>query len=150
MMVAAWMGGDNTGLLDQAGQVAAFDQFEHQIRVAVLLTGVEDGNDIRVIELADGTRFGQQQFLGFRAGQCQMERLDGDLALQLRVPAKIDDALGPATEFFLDFESTDLLWYHVGVRLEGFDGCCCGRACSGQPRRQLSKFGEGHKAWLWC
>ena len=70
---------------------------------------------MRVIEVGDGTGFGQVGIGGFGAiHQLAVRHLDGDEPLQLIIVGQIDEAEAALTEHFLDAVATNLLWLRSG------------------------------------
>ena len=96
------------------GQAAALDVLEHQIGIAVLLAGVEDRHDVGMAQLADRARLVHQRLLARLVPALQVQRLDGDLALQVGVMGQVDDALRPGAENAEDVEFADFLRVGAG------------------------------------
>ena len=109
------------GLLEPRGEVGAVDVLRDDEAGAVLgAADIEDGNDVRMIEVGDGAGFGQVGFGGFGAiHQLAMRHLDGDEPLQLVVVGEIDEAEAALTEDFLDAVATDVLRLRGGNAIDG-------------------------------
>lgn len=71
---------------------------------------------------ADGTRLGNQGVVAFAIGTGKMQRLDRHFALELRIPGKIYDALGSASEFTANLKATDHLFHGVILACRGVAG----------------------------
>ena len=100
--------------LEHLVEAATLDILENQIGIATLLAGIENRHDIGMAQLADRTRLGQQRRRGLRIAAGKMHGLDRHLALQLRVPCQIDDALRAASQLAANLESTNGLC-HAGI-----------------------------------
>ena len=88
-------------------QTATVNVFEDQIKIARLFTGVMDGHDVRMVQLADRARLIQQNGIHLRIRLGKVQRLDRHFALQLRIPGEIDDALATSSQFAADLETAD-------------------------------------------
>lgn len=125
---------DGATLLDVRAEVVAGHVLEHQIDVAVFLARLEDRHDARVAQAADCARLGEQRGVVALFGSAEMQRLDRHLALELRVPCQVDDALRAASEFASNFESPDLACHECG---EG------GQVCATDRYIVPKRFGQG-------
>jgi hypothetical protein len=86
---------------------ATLDILEHEVGIAVLFAGIEDRHDVRVAQLADCARLVHQCAFACLVPAGEMQRLDGDLALQMGIVGQIDDALCPGAEHAEDVELAD-------------------------------------------
>ena len=98
------------------GQVLARHVLEDQVEIAALFARLENRHDIRVAQLADHARLVEQDAILRRIGTTEMQRLDGNLALQLRIEAEIDRALGTAPELATHLETTDTPGHSVSIQ----------------------------------
>ena len=82
------------GLLEPRGEVGAVDVLRDDVAGELLgAADIEDGHDVRVVEVGDGAGFGQVGFGGFGAiDELAMRHLDGDEPLQLVVVGEVDEA----------------------------------------------------------
>lgn len=87
----------------------ALDVLEHQVMTAVMFYRVVEGNDIGVVELADDARFLQQKADFFRGG-AGADRLECDLAPQMRVVREVHAALRALAQRARDLEAA----YRIG------------------------------------
>ena len=94
---------------DQLVQRLALDALHHNIRRAVVVAQIVDGNDIGVVEAAGPAALlveaGQHIVV---AGEALGEGLDGHLAADLLVDAAIDDAHAAAAEHVDDLVLADV------------------------------------------
>jgi len=98
------------------GQVLARHILEDQIKIAAFFARLEDRHDIRVAQFADHARLVEQDTILRRIGTTEMQRLDRNLALQLRIEAEIDRALGTAPELATHLETTDTPGHSVSIQ----------------------------------
>ncbi len=82
------------GVLQPCGKVGPVDVLrDDEARAVGGAAHVIDGNDVRVVEVGDGSRFGQVGFGGFGTiHQLAVRNLDGDEPLQLVVVGEVDEA----------------------------------------------------------
>ena len=99
------------GLLEPRGEVGAVDVFRDDETGELLgAADIEDGNDVRVIEVGDGAGFGQVGFGIFESiHQFAMRHLDGHRALQLVVVGQIDEAEAALAQHSFDPVATDAI-----------------------------------------
>ena len=99
------------GLLEPGAEISAVDVLRDDVARTILgAADIEDGNDVRVIEVGDGAGFGQVGFGIFGTiHQLAMRHLDRDETLQLLVVGEIDEAEAAPSQQFLDPVSTDAL-----------------------------------------
>ena len=104
------------GLLEPGGEVGAIDVLRDDVAGAVFgATDIEDRNDVRMIEVGDGTGFGQVGIGGFGViHQLAVRQLNGDEPLQLIVVGQIDEAEAALTEDLLYAVATNVLWLRSG------------------------------------
>ena len=80
-------------------QRRALQKFGYHVRRVAVGADVEDGKDVRVIELARRTRLLFESTQAVRvAGTCRMEDLDGHVAIQPRIAGAVDLAHAAAAE----------------------------------------------------
>ena len=94
-------------LTNLALQGFAVDKFEHQVGSAILHANVENADDVGMLQLADGARLGQQLIdvaVELKSG-FQIDRLDGDLAIQIRIVCEVNNTLAALAEHLVDVES---------------------------------------------
>ena len=118
------------GLLEPRGEVGAVDVLRDDEAGELLgAADIEDGNDVRVVEVGDGAGFGQVGFGVFGAGdQLAMRHLDGDRPLQLVVVGQVDQAEAALAQEPFDPIATDV-GGHGGPSpgVEGLPGVFGGR-----------------------
>ena len=89
--------------LEAVGERAAFDQFQGEERLAVVLADLEDLDDVRVLQLGGGRRLGPEPGELVGPGVAGPEdHLEGDEAVQRLLPRLVDDAHAAATELGQD------------------------------------------------
>ena len=85
------LGGEQRAGVEDLAEGAAGQVLEDQVRLAVLLAPVVDGQDVGVVEGGDGPGLGPEPLQeGLVAGQGRVEDLDGHLALERDVIGKVD------------------------------------------------------------
>ena len=110
---------------EQLAQRRALDVLHHDVghRVAVelVLAGVVDGDDRRVVQRGGGLGLAAEPGLERRvAGQVRAQHLDGDGASQPGVMAEVDLGHAPASEQLADLVSTAQLRRHCGAHSSPF------------------------------
>ena len=106
--------------VQEFGQVLARHVFEDQVEIAALLARLENRHDVGVAQFADQARLVEQDAVLGRVGAPEMQGLDSDLALQLRIESAVDRALGAAAEFAAHFEASDVPAHAASIQ------CSCG------------------------
>src|SRR5205823_10371320 len=102
-------------LLQARAQVRAFEELHREIGEPVVLAAVEGSDDAGMVELAGGLRLEHEALLvlGTTSGVLlQQDRLQGDLAIEVRVVGPVDDAHRAAAELTEDLVASDLLLGH--------------------------------------
>jgi hypothetical protein len=94
------------------GQTAALDPLEDEVGIAVLLAGIEDRHHVGMTETASGARLVEQLGIACGIGMREVQRLDRHLALQLRIPGEIDNALRSPSQFAADLEAPQFAALH--------------------------------------
>ena len=85
--------------LQQLGQSMALDELENQVGAAILLAHVEHRDQVLMVQPAHRAGLAHQFLVRPGAAQQRLvQQLDRHLALQLRVPAAIDLALGSGSQ----------------------------------------------------
>ena len=87
----------------------AFEEFHDEIGVAVLLSDIEDGADVGMIECRGGAGLLEEALPHSGHLIVFLQQLDGDLSLQSPVPCPEDQAHGSATQRAQDFIGSELL-----------------------------------------
>ena len=99
--------------LDLLVKVVAFHQFHHQVSDAFVAVGVENTNDVVVLQQAGGTPFGQEallQFLGLLLRHVgDQDRLDGDATCDIRIERLIHRTHTAAADQLDDLIATKAL-----------------------------------------
>ncbi len=96
-----------TGLPEEIAQIRARHILENEIKISALFTRFEYRHDVRMAQLADHARFGQQLLIFLGVGMRKVQGLDCHFALKMRISRQIDDALGTAPQFTDYLETSD-------------------------------------------
>ena len=91
----------------QRGQCFALDVLEHQVGIAAFLARFEHRHDAGMAQAAHRTRFAEQGGVVAALGRGQVQGLERDLALELRIPRQMHHALRAAPQLTSDFEPPD-------------------------------------------
>ena len=92
---------DRQGLaaLDELFQVLPLEELHHHVEVALVFDEVEDGDDVRMVELRGVASLALEAFDEIRIGVEGIgDDFDGDVALQDRIVTPIDLAHGALTD----------------------------------------------------
>ena len=114
-------------LANQLAQFLTVEEFHGHISHVTGITKIIDGDDIGVTQAADGFGFLIKAcfvLLALVIGQQEVDRLDGDNAIEDRVSRFVDDAHRTASQFRDYFVAAEFLWFHsaIHVRESGVAG----------------------------
>jgi hypothetical protein len=84
--------------LEPCGQLLAFDQLEHQKRLALRLLETVNGGDARVVERGEKVRLALEARETLGLAGLRRQHLDGDVTTELGVARAIDFAHAPGAQ----------------------------------------------------
>jgi hypothetical protein len=91
-------------------QTAALDQLHAEVMLAFVFTNLVDGNDVGMIQIGHGFRFGSKSFnFCFASEVPSQNHLHRDDAVQTHLPCLIDHAHAATSDFLQQFIVPEIL-----------------------------------------
>ncbi len=109
----------------QAAERAAGHVRHHVVEESIGFAGIEQRQDVRVIELRRDPNLVQEAIRAERHGQLRTQHLDGDLTPMLEVTREIDGGHAAATQFALDSVAASECGSHTVRRVRHAASRCC-------------------------
>ncbi len=140
------VGREGAALAEEAGQVRPVHELRDEVEAVVLLDEIVDLDDRLVAEPGVGAPLAPEALEDLlRPGELDVERLDGDGAVEPLLEGLVDDAHAAATDLADDPGGSDLL-HHAGQE----HGRPAGRRSSALDARRRDEVSPGRPPALHC